>query len=83
MSAVFRLNLRYQFVLMYTVGPAVLAAIGEDVTAAVAAGVLPIGEASGLPIHRYALEQTAEAHRAVEGDIVGKVLIDVTAPPVE
>jgi NADPH2:quinone reductase len=79
MGAVFRLNLRYQFVLLYTVGPEVLAAIGEDVTAAVADGALPIGEAAGLPIHRYPLEQTAEAHRAVEGDIVGKVLIDVTA----
>ena len=79
MWAAFRLNLRYQFMLLYTVGPEVLAAIGADVTAAVADGALPIGEDAGLPIHRFSLEQTAEAHRAVEGDIVGKVLIDVAA----
>jgi NADPH2:quinone reductase len=83
MGAVFRLNLRYQFVLLYTVGADVLAAIGEDVTAAVADGALPIGEHAGLPIHRYRLDQTAEAHRAVEHDIVGKVLIDVSPEVVE
>ena len=69
--------------LVYTVGADVLAAIGEDVTAAVADGALPIGEDAGLPIHRFPLEQTAQAHDAVEGDIVGKVLIDVATPPIE
>jgi NADPH2:quinone reductase len=76
-SAVYMLNLRYQFVLLYTVGMDVLADAADDVNAAVAAGALPIGEEAGLPIHRFPLAQTAEAHRAVEGDIVGKVLIDV------
>jgi NADPH2:quinone reductase len=77
MGAVYRLNLRYQFVLIYTVGGDVLAAIGEDVAAAVADGALPIGEEAGLPIHRFTLEETGQAHDAVENDIVGKVLIDV------
>ena len=77
MGAVFRFNLRYQFVLVYTVGADVLAAIGEDVTAAVADGALPIGEEVGLPVQRYPLDRTADAHRAVENDFVGKVLIDV------
>jgi NADPH:quinone reductase len=32
-----------------------------------------------LPLHRFPLERTADAHAAVEGNVVGKVLIDVTA----
>ena len=38
-----------------------------------------IGEEVGLPLHVYPLEQTADAHRAVEHGAVGKVLVDVTA----
>ena len=49
----------------------------EDVTAAVAAGALRVGEDAGLPLHHYPLEQTAAAHDAVENGAVGKVLIDV------
>ena len=71
------LNLRYQFVLIYTMGPDAWAAAGEDVTAAARDGALAIGEAAGLPLHRYPLEETAAAHDAVEGGVVGKVLIDV------
>ncbi|WP_448003155.1 NADPH:quinone reductase [Agromyces bauzanensis] len=70
-------NLRYQFVLIYTMGARAWAAAGEDVTAAARDGALEIGEAAGLPVHRYALEQTAAAHDAVEGGAIGKVLIDV------
>jgi NADPH2:quinone reductase len=33
-----------------------------------------------LPLHRYPLEQAADAHAAVEGGAVGKVLIDVPEP---
>jgi NADPH:quinone reductase len=70
-------NVRYQFVLVYTV-PAEAKQQGvADVAAAVADGALPVGEEAGLPLHRYPLEQTAEAHAAVEGGAVGKVLIDV------
>jgi NADPH2:quinone reductase len=70
-------NTRYQFVLLYTVGEEALQAAAEDVTAAVRDGALPVGEEAGLPLHRYSLEQTAEAHDAVEGGVTGKVLIDV------
>ncbi|MBK5238105.1 MAG: NADPH:quinone reductase, partial [Actinomycetales bacterium] len=73
----FGLNIRYQFLLLYTVGQDALDAAAEDITAALLDGVLPIGEDSGLPLHRFTLEQTAEAHAAVENDIVGKVLITV------
>jgi len=70
-------NVLYQFVLVYTV-PADAKQQGvADVAAAAADGALPVGEEAGLPLHRYPLEQTAEAHAAVEGGAVGKVLIDV------
>jgi NADPH2:quinone reductase len=70
-------NVRYQFVLVYTV-PAEAKQQGvADVAAAVADGALRVGEEAGLPLHRYPLEQTAEAHAAVEGGAIGKVLIDV------
>ena len=71
----FGLNIRYQFLLLYTVGQDALDAAAEDITAALLDGALPIGEDAGLPLHRFALEQTADAHAAVENDTVGKVLI--------
>lgn len=73
-----QLNLRYQWVLIYTMGTDAWRAAGEDIVAALTDGALPIGVGAGMPIHRYSLEQTAAAHDAVEGDAVGKVLIDVT-----
>jgi NADPH2:quinone reductase len=73
----FSLNLRYQFLLLYTLDPALLAAAAEDVTAAVAAGALRVGEKVGLPLHHYPLAATAEAHDAVEHGAVGKVLLDI------
>ena len=71
-------NVRLQGVLLYSVGSAALRAAAEDVTAAVADGALEVGDEHGLPLHHYPLEQTAAAHDAVEGGVVGKVLIDVS-----
>jgi NADPH2:quinone reductase len=71
------LNARFQFVMLYTVGESALRAAAEDVSAAVADGVLEVGEEAGLPLVRFPLERTAEAHDAVEQGAVGKVLIDV------
>lgn len=71
-------NLRYQFVLLYTVGANPLRAATDDIAAALADGALPVGEDAGLPLTRFRLEDTALAHAAVEGGIVGKVLIDVS-----
>ena len=71
-------NTRYQFVLLYTIDDHALKAAIEDVTAALSAGVLPVGEKDGLPLVRFPLAETAAAHRAVEDGVVGKVLIDVT-----
>jgi NADPH2:quinone reductase len=71
-------NIRYQFILVYTVPPAAKDEAVADVAAAAADGALPVGADAGLPLHRFPLEQTAEAHAAVEGGAVGKVLIDVS-----
>lgn len=70
-------NLRWQFVLTYTVAPESKAAAVRAVAAAAADGVLKVGSEHGLPITRFPLEQTAQAHDAVENGAVGKVLIDV------
>lgn len=40
-------------------------------------GALPVGEEPGLPLLRFPLHCTADAHRAVSG-AAGKVLVDVT-----
>ncbi len=75
--ATFSRNLRYQFLLLYTLGEDLLRHAAEDVTAAVAAGALRVGEQAGVPLHHFPLEETAAAHDAVENGAVGKVLIDV------
>jgi NADPH2:quinone reductase len=70
-------NIRYQFVLLYTVGELALTQAVADVTRALKDGALPVGEDAGLPLHRFALPDAAAAHQAVEDGAVGKVLIDV------
>ena len=70
-------NVRYAFVLVYTVPREAKDQAVADVAAAVADGALPVGEDAGLPLHRFPLDRTAAAHAAVEGGAVGKVLIDV------
>jgi len=71
-------NLRYQFVLVYTVPGAAKDQAVADVAAAVADGALEVGEHVGLPLHRFPLERTADAHDAVECGAVGKVLVDIS-----
>jgi NADPH2:quinone reductase len=70
-------NIGYQFVLVYTVPKEAKRQAIADVSAAVEAGALNVGEEHGLPLHRYPLDQTAAAHAAVESNTVGKVLIDL------
>jgi NADPH2:quinone reductase len=75
--ASFAKNIRWQGLLLYTVGDPALHAAAEDITAALADGALPVGEAAGLPLRWFPLEETAAAHDAVEQGETGKVLIRV------
>jgi NADPH2:quinone reductase len=70
-------NVAYWFVLVYTVPQQAKDDAVADVSAAVTDGALPVGEEAGLPLHRFSLEQAADAHAAVEAGAVGKVLIDL------
>jgi NADPH2:quinone reductase len=72
-----RNNVTYAFVLVYTVPSDLKDLAVVDVSAAVADGALPVGVDAGLPLHRFPLAQTADAHDAVEAGVVGKVLIDL------
>jgi NADPH2:quinone reductase len=71
-------NVRYQFVLVYTVSRSAKDHAVADVAAAAADGALPVGADAGLPLHRFPLDQTGEAHTAVERGAIGKVLVDVS-----
>ena len=70
-------NVAYRFVLVYTVPRQAKDDAVADVSAAVAAGALPVGEDAGLPLLRFPLDRTADAHAAVERGAVGKALIDL------
>ncbi len=70
-------NARLQIVLVYTMPAKAKTTAIEAVSEAVATGAVRVGEAAGLPLHRYTLEQTGAAHDAVEAGAIGKVLIDV------
>ena len=67
-------NLNLRFVLVYTIPRDALAHAVRDVGEALRAGAL-----TTLPLHRFPLERTADAHDAVEGGAVGKVVIDIPA----
>jgi NADPH2:quinone reductase len=72
------LNTRMQFLVLYTAGPKARAAAVTDVATAIADGALPVGEEHGLPLLRFPLHRTADAHRAMETGTIGKILVDVT-----
>jgi NADPH2:quinone reductase len=75
----FSKNLRYQYVILYTLDDRLLTAAVEDISAALADGGLRVGEDAGVPLHHFPLEQTAAAHDAVEAGAVGKVLLDISS----
>lgn len=70
-------NARWQFVLLYTVRMAAKEQALQDITLALRHGAIRVGDQAGIPLHHYALEQTAAAHAAVQGGVTGKVLIDI------
>jgi NADPH2:quinone reductase len=65
-------NIALRFVLVYTMPPEAIAAAVADLTRALAAGAL-----TEPRLHRFRLEQTADAHDAVEAGAVGKVVVDI------
>ena len=68
-------NVRWQFVLVYTLPAAAKARAVDDLGVALLDRAIGVGEAHGLPLHHFTLDQAAEAHAAVERGAVGKVLI--------
>jgi len=76
-------NLRFQFILTYTTTAEQKANAVAAVVHAVDDGALDVGTETGLPLTRFPLERTADAHRAVEASTIGKVLIDVATDGVE
>jgi NADPH2:quinone reductase len=70
-------NVQMSFVFTYTTSATQKADAATGVAAAVADHAMEVGEEHGLPLNRYSLEQTAQAHDAVEQGTIGKVLIDL------
>jgi NADPH2:quinone reductase len=66
-------NVTLRFVLLYGIPPAAFDQAARDITTALADGKL-----TGLPVTRFALDDIAAAHDAVEAGALGKVLIDLT-----
>jgi len=66
------LNATFRFMLIYTVDAEELRRAVTEVSDALTAGAL-----TELPLHRFPLEKTAEAHQAVEDGVVGKVIVDL------
>lgn len=71
------LNARWQFVLLYTLPHDAKMRAINSVSAAVLAGAVRVGDEAGLPLHRFTLDEVAQAHQAVQDGIVGKVIIDL------
>ena len=69
--------MRFQFVMLYTARHRGLLAAAAGRDGGGRGGALRVGAEHGLPLHHFPLEETAAAHDAVEGGLVGKVLLDV------
>jgi NADPH:quinone reductase len=63
-------NVILRFILLYALAPAALDQAAEDITAALAAGDL-----TGLPVHKFPLQDIVAAQEAAEAGVVGKVLV--------
>jgi NADPH2:quinone reductase len=70
-------NARVQFVLLYTAPREAKRRAIDAINAALADRAIRAGSDAGLPLHHYSLEQTPQAHAAIDDGAVGKVLIDV------
>jgi NADPH2:quinone reductase len=65
-------NVALRFMLLYTVPAEAQDRAAADITRALRDGAL-----TALPIHRFALDQTAGAQEAVEACAVGKVVVEI------
>ncbi len=63
-------NLILRFALLYGVPAAALDRAARDITAALAAGDL-----TGLPVHKFPLDDIVAAHETAERGVVGKVIV--------
>ncbi len=63
-------NVVLRFMLLYGVPADALREAARDITAALASGAL-----SELPVHKFSLDDTAAAQKAVKNGAVGKVLV--------
>ncbi|HUY07166.1 MAG TPA: NADPH:quinone reductase [Acidimicrobiales bacterium] len=70
-----RLNAGIEFVYVYTVSKAAKRAAVKDVSRALKDGALGVGDEHGLPLVRFGLSETEQAHRAVEQATTGKIVI--------
>jgi NADPH2:quinone reductase len=74
--ALMRQNASIGFVLVYTIPDAAKRSAIDDLTNALTAGAL-----TPLPAVRFPLARIADAHDAVAGGAIGKVLVDVWPGP--
>lgn len=70
-------NIRWQFVLVYTMPDDAKRRAVAAICAALAGAALHVGEEFGLPLRHFALEETEAAHDAVEAGAIGKVLVSI------
>jgi NADPH:quinone reductase len=70
-------NIRWQFVLVYTMPDDAKRRAVAAICAAMAGDALRVGESAGLPLRIIPLEETASAHDAVEAGSIGKMLVAV------
>ncbi len=73
-----RANVAVHFAYVYTVTRAAKAQAVEDLSLALQAGALSVGADHGLPVRPFPLEAIAAAHRAVDDDQRGKVVIQIS-----
>src|SRR5262249_45432460 len=56
-----RLNARYQFLVLYTVGWDRITEAATDINQAIEDGAFRVGEQAGLPLHRFTLDHASHA----------------------
>jgi NADPH2:quinone reductase len=79
LRSIFSKNLRYQFLILYTLDERFVRAAVVELVGGVRGGGLGVGYEGGVPLNNCPVDRTAAAHDAVESGAVGKVLLDIAA----